>query len=207
MTTAARKKRAGRPAWWPKQVTDAEWRELEQENGGLCLSCGQLVFGDCEPDMRDGSCEACDENRVHGAEEARLMGALVVLGEPAEGSGSREQGAGSGEERKEPAAPPAGTVRARGRLRHRFHGEYSAAMALEFESQADAVAALGVLGVPWTKSPAPTVLLAVVDSATLNLEKTRLGSMGADEKAIDSVAHSVDYGDPFTVDVPVGGMR
>lgn len=49
---------------------------LEQD--ARCLACGELVFGDCEPDARNYPCESCDKRRVYGAEEARLIGALEV---------------------------------------------------------------------------------------------------------------------------------
>jgi len=79
MTTAKAEK--PRPAWWPKRLTAGEWRELETEYGGLCLACGELKFGDCEPDARNYPCEECGKRRVYGAEEARLMGAILVTGE------------------------------------------------------------------------------------------------------------------------------
>lgn len=77
MATAAK----ARPAWWPKKMTAAEWKELEREYGGLCLACGELKFGDCEPDARKYPCEDCGKRGVYGAEEARMMGAIVVEGE------------------------------------------------------------------------------------------------------------------------------
>ncbi len=76
MTTE--KKAKPRPPWWPKTMTEAEFRELDNEHGGLCLACGELAWGDCEPDARNYPCEGCDKRRVYGAEEARLMGAIEV---------------------------------------------------------------------------------------------------------------------------------
>lgn len=101
------------------------------------------------------------------------------------------------------AAGPVGTVRGRGRLAHRFHGTYSAAIALEFESLSEARTALGVLGEPWKLSPRDgRFLVCSVDGAALGVEKEKLGRYGADVGAIDSLRKSVDYGEPFTVDVP-----
>jgi hypothetical protein len=76
MTTAKAVK--ARPAWWPKRMTEGEYQELADSNGGLCLACGELAWSDCEPDARNYPCEECDKRRVYGAEEARLMGALAV---------------------------------------------------------------------------------------------------------------------------------
>lgn len=42
------------------------------ENPGFCTACGAEAEG-CEPDARDGECEACGENAVYGAEELLLM--------------------------------------------------------------------------------------------------------------------------------------
>ena len=73
MTTATKKER---PAWWPKKMSEAEYRELADSYGGLCLRCGELKWGDCEPDARRYPCEDCGKNGVYGAEEARMMGAI-----------------------------------------------------------------------------------------------------------------------------------
>jgi hypothetical protein len=207
------RKRKPRPDWWPKRITEAEYSELDRDYGGLCLACGELAFGDCEPDMRNAPCEACDVNRLHGAAEARLMGALVVE-DSEEGAGSREQGAGSEGTAGPVATPPApaaalpvpaGTVRAKGRLQHRFWGDYSAVIALEFETPEKAKEALpGLDGEPWHESQEPRVLVAVVNRTALERVKLQLGGFGADVDAIDSCRTSIDYGEPFTVDVPVG---
>lgn len=80
MTTAAKKQR---PAWWPKKMAEGEYQELADASGGLCLSCGELAWGDCEPDARNYPCESCEKPRVFGAEEARMMGAIEVPEESA----------------------------------------------------------------------------------------------------------------------------
>ena len=41
-------------------------------NPGFCLDCGEDADG-CEPDMEDGTCEGCEGNRVHGAEQCLLI--------------------------------------------------------------------------------------------------------------------------------------
>ena len=42
------------------------------DNPGFCTGCGAEAEG-CEPDARDGECEACGEERVYGAEELLFM--------------------------------------------------------------------------------------------------------------------------------------
>lgn len=68
-----------RPAWWPKRMSAADFRELDNENGGICIGCGELdVEQGCEPDARGYECGSCGEKRVYGAEEARMMGVIEV---------------------------------------------------------------------------------------------------------------------------------
>lgn len=199
--TATKKKKKARPAWWPKRVSAAEWSDLDNQFGGLCLSCGAIAYG-CEPDMEDGPCEHCEEENVVGAEDARIRGALVVdEDEPAAPRVELPPAPA-------PSAAPEGCVRARGRLRHRFWGEYSAVIALEFGSVEQARAALPVLAEsePWHLSREPRCLVAVVNRTALDRIKLQLWRFGADEKAIDSCRTSIDYGEPFTVDVPVGAV-
>lgn len=97
-----------------------------------------------------------------------------------------------------------GRVKAKGRLRHRFFGEYSAVVGLEFADGASARDAARTLGWPWTVgTSSDRVLVAVFDAAALDAAKKRLGAFGADVKKIDSLRKSVDYGEPFEVVIPV----
>lgn len=45
---------------------------------GFCLACGAEQCG-CEPDMRAGTCEACNAPKVYGLEELAAMGLVKVL--------------------------------------------------------------------------------------------------------------------------------
>jgi hypothetical protein len=42
------------------------------DNPGFCIECGADAEG-CEPDMRNGECEACEASQVYGAEECLFM--------------------------------------------------------------------------------------------------------------------------------------
>lgn len=75
---AAPRAKREKPAWYPKRMTEAEYSEFSDSHGGLCLACGELAWGDCEPDARRYPCDDCGRPRVYGAEEARLMGAISV---------------------------------------------------------------------------------------------------------------------------------
>lgn len=95
-------------------------------------------------------------------------------------------------------------IRGKGQLAHHFHSPYWASLAIGFGNEAEAREALRVLGEPWklgTKHP--EAIVCSVDRAALEAVKQQLGQLGADVSAIDSVRKSVDYGDPFTIDVPV----
>jgi hypothetical protein len=41
---------------------------------GICLACGEIQWGGCEPDARNYECESCGKNRVYGLEEAIIGG-------------------------------------------------------------------------------------------------------------------------------------
>lgn len=97
-----------------------------------------------------------------------------------------------------------GQIKAVGQLAHHFHGIYWCAIVLVFDDAASARDALGVLGEPWKVGQRnDRVLAASFDSATLDVEKQRLGRYGADERKIDSLAKSIDYGEPFEVAIDV----
>jgi hypothetical protein len=62
-----------RASWHPtvseERIVDAVERYATTlDNPGFCLSCG-AEQGGCEPDMRRGKCEHCNERQVYGAEE------------------------------------------------------------------------------------------------------------------------------------------
>lgn len=59
-------------------ATEREYRELCNEYGGVCLGCGEVTDSGCEPDARGYRCEGCDALKVYGAEEAMMMGRLVI---------------------------------------------------------------------------------------------------------------------------------
>ncbi|HEX9156007.1 MAG TPA: hypothetical protein VF819_10610 [Nitrospira sp.] len=95
-------------------------------------------------------------------------------------------------------------VKARGLLRHRYWGTYSAVIVLAFDTPEAARDALKVLGAPWVAISAKTFVLSWTgETEALEQCKERLGTFGADVSKIDSVAHSIDYGEPFEVTIPI----
>jgi hypothetical protein len=58
------------------RLSEAEYIALSEECGGVCLACGEIAYGGCEPDARGYPCDECGRNAVVGAEEALLMGRI-----------------------------------------------------------------------------------------------------------------------------------
>lgn len=117
-------------------------------------------------------------------------------------------------------------MKAKGLLRHRFWGEYSAHIILEFESREDAEKAKEILNndiefgdflsangglyessgwglIPY-RDKAKVECMLSVEAADPGLARIieRLVKYGADEKKITSMAKSIDYGEPFTIEIP-----
>jgi sugar phosphate isomerase/epimerase len=108
-------------------------------------------------------------------------------------------------------------ITARGMLRHYFHGNYSATVALMFDSPEEAAAALPRLGEGWeiiAGSPATCIWQGGTDA--LKAVKAKFASEGfkltvdcglssckgkCRDASIDSLAHSVDFGPPFEVEI------
>lgn len=95
-------------------------------------------------------------------------------------------------------------AKANGRLRHCFFGTYIAVIALGFEDEYQAEQALPHLGKGWKIGEQSKKALRW-EGTTEELEacKKVLVKLGADEDAIDSLEHSIDYGDPFTIEVEI----
>jgi hypothetical protein len=99
------------------------------------------------------------------------------------------------------------TCKAFGQLKHRFHGEYSAVIALAFDSPEHALDALSVLSIKvkgWSVGEKnKNALVWVGNSEQLEACTSVLVSFGAEEKKIASLAKSIDYGEPFEVSIPI----
>ena len=95
---------------------------------------------------------------------------------------------------------------AQGGLQHHFWGDYCATIGLKFDDAADAALALPKLApknFPWEINQINPALLGVtVDSEHLKLLREQLARYG-DVSKMDSVDHSIDYGEPFTLVIEV----
>lgn len=58
-------------------VSEDEFQMHAEDYEGICLTCGEWTDG-CEPDARNYPCPSCGALDVSGAEEALLMGRLLL---------------------------------------------------------------------------------------------------------------------------------
>lgn len=56
----------------------ADYSEISESCGGVCLACGEVAWGDVEPDARGYECGACGAAKVYGAEDAAMMGRIEI---------------------------------------------------------------------------------------------------------------------------------
>jgi hypothetical protein len=116
------------------------------------------------------------------------------------------------------------SINAEGRLRHRFLGTYSACIGLRFGSPEDRDLALPILqsrlptlrefqgvsggikkgGVSSLNGPQGGAALVIeCGKADMEAVKDCLQSLGAVRQKIDSMRTSVDFGEPFTISIPI----
>ena len=59
----------------PIRITAAEYADLTENYGGICIECGDQASG-VEPDARRYRCESCGANAVFGVEELLVCGSI-----------------------------------------------------------------------------------------------------------------------------------
>lgn len=95
-------------------------------------------------------------------------------------------------------------VQGKGQLHHRFWGEYSAVIVLSFKDTCSSRDALKVLGEPWKiHDKNSRALFCICTNDQLGQVTAQLVSFGAEEKKIASLAKSIDFGEPFEIEVPI----
>ena len=52
--------------------------EVQEGCNGGCLGCGEIQYGEVEPDARKYTCESCGAAEVYGLEELVIMGAIAL---------------------------------------------------------------------------------------------------------------------------------
>ena len=95
------------------------------------------------------------------------------------------------------------TIIGKGQLRHHFWGDYRATIALRFGTADYAARALAQLP-GFTQHPeVPEALVFFGGGRELQQAEAALVAHKADSRKIGSLRHSVDYGEPFTVEVDI----
>lgn len=61
------------------EMTEADYEEYTESYSGVCLGCGEIQEGGCEPDAERYPCDACEKPRVYGVEQALLMGRIMLV--------------------------------------------------------------------------------------------------------------------------------
>ena len=100
-------------------------------------------------------------------------------------------------------------IQGKGQLAHHFWGTSLCSIVVGFDSPEHAQDAMVVLNqgldteVPWKVGRDPSYLVWGGGSKDLAKCKGILARFGADPDKVDSMAKSIDYGEPFEVTIPV----
>lgn len=61
------------------RLTLEEYRRYRDDYVGYCTTCRDWTHDSAEPDAREYECPVCEQPTVYGAEEAFLLGTIVVV--------------------------------------------------------------------------------------------------------------------------------
>ena len=59
-------------------MTEEEYLIHIGEYNGICLNCGEIRFGDTEPDAENYPCNECEEDCVMGIENALVCEHITI---------------------------------------------------------------------------------------------------------------------------------
>jgi hypothetical protein len=59
--------------------TSEDFLVHREEYDGVCTSCGEIMYGGCEPEMENRPCDSCGHMSVLGFEQALLLGHVLVV--------------------------------------------------------------------------------------------------------------------------------
>lgn len=95
------------------------------------------------------------------------------------------------------------TIIGQGRLKHHFWGDYSATIGLQFGTADYAARALPFLPGFSVHPNVPEALVFHGGGQALKAAEALLAHFKADMKKVGSVRYSIDYGEPFTIEVDI----
>jgi hypothetical protein len=61
------------------EMTEGDFQEMNDENIGVCLACGEFNDGGTEPDAEGYHCDCCEADAVCGLEQALVLGRIVII--------------------------------------------------------------------------------------------------------------------------------
>lgn len=61
-------------------ATESEMWEMDDNSTGVCLNCGEVEEGRCEPDAMGYECSICGETKLCSPTELALMGRIRIIG-------------------------------------------------------------------------------------------------------------------------------
>lgn len=63
----------------PVKMTMDDYNEKRESYDGICVACGEVKFGDCEPDAENYHCDNCDADAVQGIENLVVAGLIEII--------------------------------------------------------------------------------------------------------------------------------
>lgn len=94
-------------------------------------------------------------------------------------------------------------IKGKGQLAHHFWGTYYATIGIWFDSEEDAKHSLNVLGPLWKVSPrVSSAIIFHGKDPELNQVLETLEKFGANKRVVTSCTKSIDYGEPFEIELP-----
>jgi hypothetical protein len=64
---------------FPIQMSSEDYALGVDDSNGICLACGEIQFGGCEPDAENYRCSECHKPAVMGYEHALICGDIDVI--------------------------------------------------------------------------------------------------------------------------------
>jgi hypothetical protein len=94
-----------------------------------------------------------------------------------------------------------------GRLRHCWFGEYAATIVVQWHTPALALQSLEAFPMFEIHAAEPRAIHFHGGGTDLKAAEAALKAHGADMRKVGSLARSIDFGEPFTVTIPLHGVE
>ena len=61
------------------KITESDYLMHRDEYNGICLLCGEIRWGETEPDAENYPCDACGKSSVQGIDNALVCGDIEII--------------------------------------------------------------------------------------------------------------------------------